>query len=143
MLRNAMHCPYCNTSNLTGATACAACGAPLPDWAADEFRAGIATMRQYRSRSWSEVFGEPYQGKHLDSLRLRRLKWEVWHIARAVTAGKKPKKPRDEQTFGEVGRAVSKKFGVRMRATTARELFYEAEREVADLWATLDAPPRG
>lgn len=90
----------------------------LPEWAALKFMAAYREAAHARAASWDDVFGKPWPGKHLASLRRRReLILPVRARIRELLQHRDPP-PLDEELFESVG----KEFGI--GKTLCQEFYY-------------------
>ena len=95
---------------------------PLPDWAAEAFKAGFERIERGGAVSWDDVFGWPHpKGKHTRSVEQETLKYEVWRTVRWLH--QREKRPIDNGLFEDVGTMM----GVGGKTTTSK-LYYEADR---------------
>jgi hypothetical protein len=94
----------------------------MPSWVAEAYIARYDRILNCHAASWDEVFGKPYKGKHLSTLRQRRrLRFAVYNRIRQILK-EIPDTPIDDSLFEVVGA----EFGI--RKTLCNELYYEAQR---------------
>lgn len=98
---------------------CAGHELTIPEWAATGYMAAYREVIHHRAKNWDEVFGRPYPGKHLASLRRRRkLSPVVWTRIRELRQGANPPVI-DEALFERVGAEFE------IGKTVCSELYYE------------------
>lgn len=94
---------------------------PIPRWCEMAYLAAYRKVRQYKAKSWDDVFGRPHpKGTHLGTKRQEREKgWMVYRIIEK-TKQDDPSTPIDGFLFESVGR----KLGIGGKTLTEK-LYYK------------------
>lgn len=107
---------------------CAINSLPLPRWCEYGFLKAYRKVRQYKARSWDDVFGKPH--KKSTNLVAKEKEWEkgflvYWRIKEIKE--KNPELPIDNELFETVG----KDFGV---CKTLAAEYYAKEKRRHETW---------
>ena len=84
---------------------CACADIEMPDWVARAFLQGFNELREFKARSWDDVFGPPRpKGTHASALRKRRERsFLAWAYVRHLAASGEPI---DNELFDRVGKRL-------------------------------------
>jgi hypothetical protein len=93
---------------------------PIPEWAAEEFKAAYERIERGDAASWDDVFGRPHPAKkHLFSVQLNHRKYEIWSTVRYLR--------KQGKSLGEAIKFVANTACI--SEGTIRRLYYAVEND--------------
>jgi hypothetical protein len=98
---------------------------PIPRWCEFAYLASYRKVREYRAKSWDDVFGKPHpKGTHLATKKQEREnRWKVYRLVEQIKRDD-PKTPIDGCLFERIG----KQLGIGGKTLTEQYYYYEKNR---------------
>jgi hypothetical protein len=106
---------------------------PIPQWAAQPFRAAIFQLRFFEARSWNDVLGPPpYLPKNAKLPDIRRRRDLQWPVYKDVDAAIKQGRAKEPELFAEIGERHGIGKTLAWELWDAQEKQFEKARTAAD-----------